>query len=121
MAVARHPAAIGEDCQRDGILVLPLPRPRVCTRPRLVLDFFTLRTGGTHAVHVGPGAEMRVATVAEERGDRPWSRPRGRPYRPRSDGTATAKASERRPLTASGAPTELARDEPLPRPEIEDE
>jgi competence protein ComEC len=102
VAVARHAAAVRDDCQRAGILVLPLPRPAGCARPRLVLDIFTLRAAGTHAIYVTPGADLRVETVAAERGNRPWSRPRARRAGPRSTAVAATIAPES--ARASAAP-----------------
>lgn len=122
VAVARHAAALRDDCQRAGILVLPLPRPRTCTRPPLILDFIALRAGGTHALYLQPGADPRIETVAGERGDRPWSRPPARRAAFRSSQLATSDPIGRsRVITPSSAAPGVAGGMALPRPEIEDE
>jgi competence protein ComEC len=81
VAVARHPAAFAEDCQRAAILVSPLVSPRGCQTPKTVVDFFAARRGGTHALYIGADGSVRVETVAQTRGTRPWSMParRGAP------------------------------------------
>lgn len=120
ISVARHPAALADDCRRAQLLVLDVPRPRHCDAPARVLDFFTLRDGGTHAIYIDAPQSFRIVTVSELRGDRPWSPPprhkRRRPLRP--------KRVKVPPATAPGvpAPTADTTAERLPpRPEIEDE
>ncbi len=98
IAVARHPAAVAEDCMRAKILIAVPRVPRDCTAPLLVIDRRALRREGTHAIYLAPGddgaaALARVETVAGRRGDRPWSA-RGPPVR-----TGTAA----RPDLRSGA------------------
>ncbi len=76
VAVARHPSAIDDDCARADILVLSMPRPKNCAAPALIVDVFDVWRGGTHAIYIGaaPGAQdLRVETVAAERGERPWT------------------------------------------------
>jgi hypothetical protein len=50
-----------------------------------VIDFLAVRRKGAHAIYVD-GPTMTVTTVADIRGDRPWSRStaRQRPYVPRA-------------------------------------
>jgi competence protein ComEC len=81
VAVARHPAAFAEDCRRVAILVSPLVSPRGCAKPKAVVDFFAARREGTHALYIGADGSIRVETVAQTRGTRPWSMParRGAP------------------------------------------
>ncbi len=121
LAMPRHPSAIADDCARADIVLLTVPKPKGCTRPLVVIDFFALRAQGTHAIFfqgskpgalataapmdavTGPmsdptasdstsdqsatgrkpsngtvpnprSAPIRIATVASDRGDRPWSR-----------------------------------------------
>lgn len=52
VAYPKHASAIAEDCARADILVLQVPRPKGCTRPAAVIDFFDLRAKGTHAVYL---------------------------------------------------------------------
>src|SRR5690606_17089991 len=80
VAVARHPAAIGEDCAKADILITEARAPRGCTRPMAVIDRWTLRREGTHAIYLereGEGAARiaRIETVMQQRGARPWSEP----------------------------------------------
>ncbi|MBZ0211858.1 MAG: ComEC/Rec2 family competence protein, partial [Hyphomicrobium sp.] len=75
LAVARHPAAFAEDCRRAAIVVSDIVSPRGCTAPQAVIDFFTARRQGTHAVYIGAGGTIRIETVAGTRGRRPWSTP----------------------------------------------
>jgi competence protein ComEC len=78
LAVACHPAAFADDCRSAGILVASIVSPRVCPAPKAIVDFFAARRGGTHAVYIGPDGRLRIETVAEARGTRPWSTPRAR-------------------------------------------
>jgi competence protein ComEC len=75
VAVARHPAAFAEDCRRAAILISPLVSPRGCAKPKTVVDFFAARREGTHALYIGTDGSVRVETVAQARGTRPWSMP----------------------------------------------
>lgn len=72
IAVVRHPAALRDDCVRADILILDIPRPKGCDGPGTVIDFFGLRRNGTHAVYLSDDA-VRIETVAQYRGARPWS------------------------------------------------
>ncbi len=79
ISVARHPAAIADDCGKARVLVLDVPRPKGCEGAGTVIDFFDIWRNGTHALYIEAGAEgagpqIRVETVAALRGDRPWSR-----------------------------------------------
>ncbi|MGH6815092.1 MAG: ComEC/Rec2 family competence protein [Hyphomicrobiaceae bacterium] len=105
VALARHPAALADDCRRARVLILPFPRPAGCASPGLVIDFFALRANGTHALYID-GSRIVVRTVADVRGDRPWSQ------RP-----PWTKPAPRR----SGEPASAARPAAPPRPDIEEE
>jgi competence protein ComEC len=72
VAVARHPAALADDCRRAGVLVLNFPRPKGCRPAGTAIDFFDLRSKGTHMLYLREGA-VRIVTVAEVRGVRPWT------------------------------------------------
>lgn len=74
MAVTRHPAGLDDDCARADVLVLDIPRPRGCDKPATVIDFWALRRLGTHAVYLAGNGGVRIETVAQYRGERPWSR-----------------------------------------------
>lgn len=73
VAVARHPAAFSDDCRSARVLVASLVRPKGCTGPQAVIDFFSARDDGVHAIYVEEDQRLRVETVAEQRGARPWS------------------------------------------------
>lgn len=86
VAVARHPAAIVDDCAAARIVVLNEPRPKHCDTSAssggaatTVIDFFDVWREGTHALYIEPGdagqteSRIRIDTVAAHRGDRPWA------------------------------------------------
>jgi len=68
---------MADDCVLAGLLILARPAPKGCTGPRSVIDFFDVRTKGTHAVYVESPQRVRIETVADVRGVRPWA-PRSR-------------------------------------------
>ena len=72
LAVANSPAALRDDCAVAGILVLKFPKPRGCNPPGPAIDVEDVRTSGAHALYV-EGGRVRVETVAQARGDRPWA------------------------------------------------
>jgi competence protein ComEC len=128
VALARHPAALADDCRRADILVLDFPAPKGCVGPKEVLDFFRLRRDGTHALFVeGPAAAplLRIVSVAGERGVRPWA---GRRPAGRMDRAAIAERAEQRVkqtgpggAAPSAQPSEATSLGRAPRPEIEDD
>jgi competence protein ComEC len=75
VAIARHPAAFAEDCRHAAIVISPIVSPRGCTSPKAVIDFFAARRAGTHALYIGADGSIRIETVADVRGTRPWSMP----------------------------------------------
>jgi competence protein ComEC len=119
LAVARHPSALADDCLRASVLVLAFTRPGGCDPKGPVIDFFALRDGGTHALFVESGGSVKIRTVAEARGARPWSLRRSR--KKRSDGASRPKArtSAHRFTTVPGP--DAPSDEDQWRPEIEDD
>jgi len=90
VAVARHPAAFGDDCRRASIVVSRIVSPRSCTAPKAVIDFFAARREGTHAIYIAEDGKLEIETVAHARGARPWS---ARPSR------LLAKQSTRHPVS----------------------
>jgi competence protein ComEC len=130
LAVARHPAAIGDDCTHARVLVLDVPRPRGCEGAGTIIDFFDIWRNGTHALYIEPGAEpkIRVETVAALRGDRPWSKVPDRKHERKSDRRLPKPQVmahvDGQPLEADTLPGFATRPEwlqPLPpRPEVED-
>jgi len=73
VAVARRPAAFSDDCRLAAIVLSPIVSPRTCSRPKAVVDFFSARRQGTHAVYIEDDGKLRIETVAGRRGARPWS------------------------------------------------
>jgi competence protein ComEC len=72
LAVTRSPVALRDDCAAAAILVLRFPRPRGCSPPGLVIDADAVERRGPHALYVEGGRVVRIDTVADRRGDRPW-------------------------------------------------
>jgi len=91
VAIARHPAALSDDCRRADVLVMSFPRPRGCEPRSVVVDYYAVRDHGTHAIYIGD--DIEVVTVAEARGDRPWSQRRERSKR--AENRATSEQSSR--------------------------
>ncbi len=74
VAFVRDGRALMEDCAVASVLISVEPlRDRPCRRPKLVIDRFDLWREGPHAIWLGNG-KITVRSVAEVRGDRPWSR-----------------------------------------------
>lgn len=148
VSVARHPAAIAEDCATARILVLDVPRPKGCDGPDAVIDTFDVWREGTHALYIDNrdgSAEPRILidTVAAHRGLRPWAEapPQRRSATVssgRDGGSGGTRATENAaagtaspPDAATGAAEPPAPDNPPaapvlppaipPRPEIEDD
>ncbi|MFA5956154.1 ComEC/Rec2 family competence protein [Hyphomicrobium sp.] len=78
IAVARHPAAVTDDCLNADVLVLDMPKPDDCATPRSVIDVFDRWRNGAYALYVdssddSPEPRVRLENVAAHRGERPWS------------------------------------------------
>jgi competence protein ComEC len=65
-----HPGAFADDCRRAAVLITPLAAEN-CAGPDIVIDARSLWEKGAHAIRIGPDG-MKVETVAEARGKRPW-------------------------------------------------
>jgi competence protein ComEC len=130
VAVVRHPAALADDCVKAKVLVLVFPRPPSCVARGVAIDFFDLRARGTHAIFIDEkpvsaslGAEnagepiIRVTTVADVRGNRPWApiRDLRRTISGRTDPVGGSR------LGSFAAPWGLSERDARPRPEIEDD
>lgn len=72
VAVAGSAAALRDDCAAASIVVLKFPKPKACRPLGLVLDSDDVRVRGAHALRIMDG-RIVIETVAEMRGDRPWS------------------------------------------------
>lgn len=73
LAFVHHPAAIAEECARADIVISRVPIRRRCPKARTSIDRIDLWREGAHALYFD-GQSIRVETVAEMRGNRPWSR-----------------------------------------------
>jgi competence protein ComEC len=72
LAVAGSPVTLRDDCRLASILVLRLPAPRGCKPRGRMIDTEAVAARGAHALYVESG-RVRVETVADQRGDRPWA------------------------------------------------
>jgi len=99
VAFIRHPAAIAEECRKADIVVSQIPVRGSCPKARVVIDRFDLWADGAHALHFD-GQSLRVETVAQARGSRPWTngRARKRSEEPKEPaGSALAEPSAMQP------------------------
>lgn len=77
VALVRHIAALEEDCDVAAVVVSSVPvRRHRCRAPTVVIDRFDLWRRGAHALWLD-GDRVRVESVADVRGERPWSPRRG--------------------------------------------
>jgi competence protein ComEC len=75
VALVRKPEALDEDCRVASIVVSAVPVKRKCRSASVVIDRFSLWREGGHAIWLEGGA-VRIETVREWRGDRPWTEKR---------------------------------------------
>ncbi len=87
VAVVRHPAALDEDCRLADVVIMPFQKPDGCEKPHLVIDKTAFEESGTHAIYfaevatakssasgpVAAASRLRIDTVAQHRGTRPWT------------------------------------------------
>jgi competence protein ComEC len=63
-----------KDCAEADIVISHLPIKRhLCPQPRLLLDKWTLTDKGAHALYFEKDGGIRIRTVYDERGERPWA------------------------------------------------
>jgi competence protein ComEC len=87
VAAIRHPSAFADDCTRVRVLVAGVAAPEACRQPAVVIDYPALKREGTHALYFDGTGAIRVETVAQARGERPWAAkpaPREKPAERRS-------------------------------------
>ena len=72
LAVANSPVALRDDCTAASILVLKFARPKGCNPPGPTIDADALSAKGAHALTID-GGQVRIETVADTCGDRPWA------------------------------------------------
>lgn len=75
VALVRDPSALAEDCRNADAVIAPMPVRRACAS--VTIDRFSVWREGAHALWLEPGG-IRVQSVADWQGDRPWSGRRGR-------------------------------------------
>jgi competence protein ComEC len=73
VALVTRPEALAEDCTRASVVVSSIPVPRSCRTPLAVVDKWALWRDGAHALWLSPDG-VRVESVRELAGDRPWVR-----------------------------------------------
>jgi competence protein ComEC len=75
LAVAQTAAALRDDCGLAAVLVLRFERPARCRPPAaVIIDAADVASSGAHAIVIGNGKVLRIETVADARGNRPWSK-----------------------------------------------
>jgi competence protein ComEC len=73
VALIKHRAALRGDCALADVVIATFPvRWRGCRRAEVVIDRFDLWREGAHALWLRGGA-VRIRTVAEASGHRPWN------------------------------------------------
>ena len=73
VALIKHRAALRADCATADVVIATFPvRWRGCRRAKVVIDRFDLWREGAHALWLRGGA-VRIRTVAEASGHRPWN------------------------------------------------
>ncbi len=80
VAFAATNGAVAEDCDLVDVMISRVPIRRSCTQPLATIDRFDLWREGAHALWIDPGG-VRIKTVAETRGSRPWVVQRGKEQR----------------------------------------
>lgn len=95
VALIRETGAIAEDCRNADIVVAPFKLGRACKAPRILVDRAALSVHGAHALYI-EGVSIRTETVAEWRGQRPWSGP-APPAKPGSDAPNNAATKKTAP------------------------
>ncbi len=74
VAFIRDSAALAEDCALADVVVSWAPiRAGRCAQPRVRIDRRALAAGGGHALWLEADGPVRVETVGDARGERPWS------------------------------------------------
>ncbi len=121
LSIVRQSSGLADDCRRAGLLILTMPKPAACRSDALTVDLYALRDRGTHAFYM-EGGSVRVVTVADARGDRPWTAATTRGPRLSSITSAAAVTQARGSRLGQFAPPyELSSEANRRRPEVEDD
>ncbi|MCH9807474.1 MAG: ComEC family competence protein [Alphaproteobacteria bacterium] len=78
VAVSKSPASLRDDCRRADIVILARDLVAGCVGPRLVVDRKSSVRDGTLAIYVGDDGGLKIRSVADQQGNRPWSQAAGR-------------------------------------------
>lgn len=73
VALVKFESALSIACTGYDVVVSAVPIRDTCSGARLVIDRFDLWRRGGHEVWLKPNGTIRVKTVSEWQGDRPWS------------------------------------------------
>lgn len=73
LAYVTDPAKLAGTCVRADVVVSRFPKERACLEAPIVIDRSALRTAGAHLLRI-TGSAVHVSTLADHRGDRPWTR-----------------------------------------------
>ena len=84
VSVVRDLRALADDCPLAGAIISTLPLRRNCLQASIRIDWFDLWRNGSHALWIDDDGKMRVQSVAQSRGQRPWTPVRQRPRETRS-------------------------------------
>lgn len=76
VAIVYSPGAPADDCKNADLLITTGRRPRQCSSTTRIIDRRAVNRDGTHAVYISPTGNMRIETVEESRGIRPWTKAR---------------------------------------------
>lgn len=88
--VAGSHKALPGDCKLADLLITSGTRPRRCPRSTRVIDRRAVGREGTHAIYISQAGEMRIETVEQSRGIRPWTMARDRTA-PRRSGSGRSR------------------------------
>jgi competence protein ComEC len=73
VAFVHDRAALDDDCAEATVVISAVPiRRGACRGPQVVIDRYRLWRDGAHALWLGPDG-IRVESVSETRGERPWA------------------------------------------------
>jgi competence protein ComEC len=72
IAIVSRVEALVDDCGSVDMVLSLVPVRRRCPGARHVIDRFDMWRNGAHAVWLGQGERIRIATARQMRGDRPW-------------------------------------------------
>ena len=99
VAIATRGEALLEDCRLADVVVSLVPVRGACASARTLIDRFDLWRDGTHAIWLD-GEEVRIESVADVRGNRPWI---VRPLQPSGESGDDAGAHTRVPADAQSS------------------